>query len=37
VLVATTGLERFITVWYLEGRMRPLDDIVARLLRHLPF
>jgi hypothetical protein len=37
VLVATTGLERFITVWYLEGRMRPIDDIVAGLLHHLPF
>jgi uncharacterized membrane protein YecN with MAPEG domain len=37
VLVTTTGLERFITVWYLEGRMRSLDDIVAGLLSHLPF
>ena len=37
VLVAATGLERFITVWYLEGRMRSLDNIVAGLLRHLPF
>jgi len=37
VLVAATGLERFITVWYLEGRMRSLDDIFAGLLRHLPF
>ena len=37
VLVATTGLERFITAWYLAGRMRSLDEIVAGLLRHLPF
>jgi hypothetical protein len=37
VLVATTGLERFITVWYLEGRMRPIDNIIAGLLQHLPF
>ena len=36
-LVAATGLERFITVWYLEGRMRSLDNIVAGLLRHVPF
>ena len=34
VLVAATGLERFITVWYLEGRMRSLDKIVAGLLSH---
>lgn len=41
VLVATTGLERFVTVWYLEGRMRPIHDIIAGLLkslhRHAPF
>ncbi|MGO8837491.1 MAG: YIP1 family protein [Limisphaerales bacterium] len=37
VLVATTGLERFVTAWYLAGRMRPIHEIFASLLRHLPF
>lgn len=35
VLVATTGLERFVTAWYLAGRMRPVKDILDRLLLHL--
>lgn len=41
VLVATTGLERFITFWYLSGRMPSLNDIVNNFLNsihhHLPF
>lgn len=35
VLVATTGLERFGTAWFLSGRMRPVDDIIHAILRHL--
>jgi hypothetical protein len=35
VLVATTGLERFITAWFLDGRLHPAKDIIDRLLRHL--
>jgi hypothetical protein len=41
VLVAATGLERFLTAWYLQGRMRSINDIVTSVLnsfhRHLPF
>ncbi len=41
VVVATTGLERFITFWYLSGRMRSVSDIVNSILtslhHHLPF
>jgi hypothetical protein len=36
VLVATTGLERFVTAWFLQGRMRPIKDIVDEILGHLP-
>ena len=35
VLVATTGLERFITAWYLQGNMRPIQDIVSDILGRL--
>jgi hypothetical protein len=35
VLVATTGLERFATAWYLTGRMRPIKDIIDGILGHL--
>lgn len=41
VLAATTGLERFVTAWFLSGRMRSVNDILTSLLdslhRHLPF
>jgi hypothetical protein len=37
VLAATTGLERFGTAWFLTGRMRPVDDLIHAILRHLPF
>jgi hypothetical protein len=30
-----TGLERFVTVWYLAGRIPPLDDIISHLTKHL--
>jgi hypothetical protein len=29
-----TGLERFITVWYLAGRIPPIGDIISRLTHH---
>jgi hypothetical protein len=32
VLVSTTGLERFVTAWYLDGRMRPLKELVHEIL-----
>jgi hypothetical protein len=35
VLVATTGLERFATAWFLQGRMRPVKDIIDEILGHL--
>jgi len=35
MMVATTGLERFITAWFLSGRMRPVNDMIDSLLRHL--
>jgi hypothetical protein len=36
VLVAITGLERFVTAWYLAGRMRPVKDIFDGLIGRLP-
>ena len=35
VFFATTGLERFVTAWYLEGRMRPVHEIIAGCFRQL--
>jgi hypothetical protein len=32
-----TGLERFVTVWYLAGRMPPFKEIISHFTRHLPF
>jgi len=37
LLMATTGLERFLTAWYLQGRMRSINDIINSFHRHLPF
>jgi nitrate reductase NapE component len=36
VLVAATGLERFVTAWFLAGRMRPIKDIIDGILGHPP-
>jgi hypothetical protein len=30
-----TGLERFVTVWYMAGRIPPLEQIIPHLARHL--
>ena len=35
VVVATTGLERFVTAWFLSGRMRPVNNMIEDLLRQL--
>jgi hypothetical protein len=37
LLAATTGLERFVTAWYLAGRMHPAENFISRLAAHLPF
>jgi hypothetical protein len=37
VLFATTGLERFITYWYLTGHARPLATFISDLAAKLPF
>jgi hypothetical protein len=36
VLVAITGLERFITAWYLQGRIQPVTEFIDRILGHPP-
>ncbi len=35
ILITTTGLERFVTAWYLSGRLRPVHDFFASILGHL--
>ena len=35
LFVMVTGLERFVTVWYLAGRVPPLKDIISHFTRHL--
>ncbi|HEX3889920.1 MAG TPA: YIP1 family protein [Verrucomicrobiae bacterium] len=37
MFVLVTGLERFVTIWYLAGRIPRLDEIVSQLAKHLPF
>ena len=37
LLVASTGLERFVTAWYLAGHIPPAGNFVSHLAAHLPF
>lgn len=36
-LVAVTGLLRFLTAWYLDGRCKPLEQLLGQLAAQLPF
>jgi hypothetical protein len=36
-LVAITGLERFISYWYLTGHARPIETFISSLAAKLPF
>lgn len=36
-LGAITGLERFITYWYLSGHTKPIDSFISGLAAKLPF
>lgn len=36
-LVAITGLERFISYWYLTGHSRPIETFISNLAAKLPF
>jgi hypothetical protein len=37
LLVIITGLARFVTAWYLQGRFKPVEEMVSRLAAQLPF
>jgi hypothetical protein len=37
LLVAGTGLVRFVTAWYLAGHIQSAENLVSRLAAHLPF
>jgi Yip1 domain len=37
LLIMVTGLERFLTAWYLSGHFAPLEDFVSNLAARLPF
>ena len=37
LLAAATGLERFVTGWYLRGHFKQLETLVSNLAAHLPF
>ena len=37
VLVASTGLERFISYWYLSGHSQPMEHFISSLAAKLPF
>ena len=37
LLATATGLERFVTAWYLAGRFQPAGNFISHLAAHLPF
>ena len=37
LLMLVTGLERFITAWYLSGHFVPLENFISQLAAKLPF
>jgi hypothetical protein len=37
LLATSTGLERFVTAWYLAGHFKQLATLVSNLAAHLPF
>jgi hypothetical protein len=37
LLVSATGLVRFVTAWYLAGRMQPAEHFISHLAAHQPF
>ena len=37
LLAASTGLERFVTAWYLTGRIPSAENFISHLAAHLPF
>ena len=37
LLLLVTGLERFVTAWYLSGHFVPLENFVSQLAAKLPF
>lgn len=37
LLAMTTGLTRFVTAWYLQGKIIPLQTFIANLASHLSF
>jgi hypothetical protein len=37
LLTMTTGLARFITAWYLQGKILPVQTFISNLASHLPF
>jgi hypothetical protein len=37
MLVAITGLERFITYWYLTGHTQPIESFISSIAAKLPF
>ncbi|HUZ05852.1 MAG TPA: YIP1 family protein, partial [Candidatus Paceibacterota bacterium] len=37
LFIMVTGLERFVTVWYLAGRIPGADNILSHITQHMPF
>jgi hypothetical protein len=37
LLAIVSGLIRFLTFWYLEGRFTKLDALIAKVIEHVPF
>jgi hypothetical protein len=37
LLLLLTGLARFLTFWYLDGRFQKLDMLISQLIEHVPF
>jgi uncharacterized membrane protein YecN with MAPEG domain len=37
LFIMVTGLERFVTVWYLAGRIPPINEFISHFTKHHPF
>lgn len=36
LFIMVTGLERFVTVWFLTGRIPPINEFITNVAKHLP-
>jgi hypothetical protein len=37
LFIMVTGMERFVTIWFLAGRIPKVNEFVTHVAKHLPF